>query len=182
MEAVIHPDVIDGDREYGIMGLAFCGAELRASSVVVPGDVTTDSDIENIIIQVRWQKKILNQVLFSPTFVVLIFKQMKDRHIQSPGQRKRASIGFMVACIARGTNIHGQSGVESAIFRKHFPTTPLLGFFGNGEIGINCLGRKLKASDQAVQSSSPSAPKKSRTAYLHSYATTFIVVSFPVDQ
>lgn len=53
MEATIHPDVVDGEREYGITGLAFCGPELRASSVVVPPDVTTDTDIEQIIIQVR---------------------------------------------------------------------------------------------------------------------------------
>lgn len=53
LEAVIHPDVIDGDREYGITGLAFCGADLSASSIVIPPDVTADSDIEKMIIQVR---------------------------------------------------------------------------------------------------------------------------------
>lgn len=53
MEASIHPDVVDGDRDYGVLGLAFCGPELRASSVVVPPDTTTESDIERIIVQVR---------------------------------------------------------------------------------------------------------------------------------
>ena len=102
---------------------------------------------------------------------------MKDKHIAGPGQNKRTSIGFMVACVARGSNLHGQSGVESAIFRKHFPTTPLLGFFGNGEIGVNSL--EVEPSNPSFQSNEPSAAKKSRTAYLHSYATTFTVVSFP---
>ena len=52
MEAVIHPDVIDGEREIGLMGLAFSGTELRASSVVIPPEVTTEADIEKIILKV----------------------------------------------------------------------------------------------------------------------------------
>lgn len=103
---------------------------------------------------------------------------MKERHVSTPGQ-KRSSIGFMIACVARGTYLHGRSGVESAIFRRHFPTTPLIGFFGNGEIGINYLGSE--SSTTSPQSFQSSAPKKSRTTYLHSYATAFAVVSFPVE-
>ena len=53
VEAVIHPNVVDGDRDYGFMGLLFGGADLLASSVVIPPDVTSVSDIEQIIIQVR---------------------------------------------------------------------------------------------------------------------------------
>lgn len=52
MEAVIHPDVIDGEREIGLMGLAFSGPEIVASSVVVPPEVTTEADIEKIILKV----------------------------------------------------------------------------------------------------------------------------------
>ena len=119
---------------------------------------------------------------WSNRIFVLLLKQMKERHEATPGQKRR-SIGFMVACVARGTHLHGRSGVESAIFRKHFPTTPLLGFFGNGEIGVNCLGPESSptTNPHPFQSNLPSAPKKSRTTYLHSYATTFTLVSFPVE-
>ena len=60
---------MDGDRDYGITGLVFCGTEVRASSVVVPPDVTTDSDIERIIVQVR-RLQILegNALLIEPHF------------------------------------------------------------------------------------------------------------------
>lgn len=53
MEAAIHPDVVDGDREYGITGLVFCGPRVKANSVIVPPDATSDSDIERILVQVR---------------------------------------------------------------------------------------------------------------------------------
>ncbi|KAI9554314.1 hypothetical protein GHT06_019586 [Daphnia sinensis] len=158
VEAAIHPDVVDGDREYGITGLVFCGPRVKANSVIVPPDATSDSDIERILVQ------------------------LKEKHLASFSGEKMKSIGFMVACVARGTHLHGRSGVESAIFRKHFPATPLLGFFGNGEIGINCLGpASSSTTPQSFQSNLPSAPKKSRIAYLHSYATTFTLISFPVE-
>lgn len=90
---------------------------------------------------------------------------MKQKH--SLGKR---NIGFMFACVARGVHLYGRSDVESAIFRKHFPKTPLLGFFGNGEIGVNV------PSDERVI---PSPHKKLRTTCLYSYATTFTLLSFP---
>jgi F-box protein 22 len=77
----------------------------------------------------------------------------------------------MFACVARGTNVYGRTGVESSLFRKHFPTTPLLGFFGNGEIGTNSMGEQPRKMI-------PSAAKKSRTTYLYSYSTTFVLLSF----
>mgnify|MGYP003350093467 CR=1 FL=1 len=60
-------------------------------------------------------------------------KKVTAKHSQTKGKRK--SIGFMFACVARGSHVHGRPGVESALFRKHFPRTPLVGFFGNGELG-----------------------------------------------
>lgn len=54
MEAAIHPDVVDGEREYGITGLVFCGSKVKANSVIVQRDDTTDADVEKILIQVRW--------------------------------------------------------------------------------------------------------------------------------
>ena len=58
VEAAIHPDVVDGDREYGITGLVFCGPKVIANSIIVPPDATTDSDIERAILQVRRRQQI----------------------------------------------------------------------------------------------------------------------------
>jgi Uncharacterized protein conserved in bacteria len=51
-----------------------------------------------------------------------------------------SSIGLMFACVGRGRHHYqGKRNVESAAFRRHFPRTPLLGYFGNGEIGFKLL-------------------------------------------
>jgi hypothetical protein len=51
-----------------------------------------------------------------------------------------SSIGLMFACVGRGRHHYkGKRNVESAAFRRHFPKTPLLGYFGNGEIGFKLL-------------------------------------------
>lgn len=141
VEAIVHPDIPDRQRHSGIMGLAFCGEAVKASSAVIPQDVTNPEDVEKIILE------------------------MKQKHIL--GKR---NIAFMFACVARGVHLYGRGDVESTIFRKCFPTTPLLGFFGNGEIGVNV------SSDERVI---PSTRKKPRTTCLYSYATTFTLLSFP---
>ena len=68
--------------------------------------------------------------------------------------------------------MYGQSGVESGLFRKHFPSTPILGFFGSGEIGVNSHDQEASTGEGG------SSPKKRRQTYLHSYSTTFVIISF----
>ncbi|CAG5129097.1 unnamed protein product, partial [Candidula unifasciata] len=63
-----------------------------------------------------------------------------ERAIQTLAEHKfplHKSFGLMYACVGRGAHVYGTQNVESNIFRKHFPNTPLLGFFGNGEVGCN---------------------------------------------
>lgn len=48
----------------------------------------------------------------------------------------------MFACAGRGKHWFGKRNVESESFRRHFPNTPLLGAFGNGEIGYKYLPGK----------------------------------------
>ena len=47
------------------------------------------------------------------------------------------TVAIMIACVARGHHQYRKRNVESGIFRKHFPNTPIIGIFGNGEIGMN---------------------------------------------
>jgi len=108
---------------------------------------------------------------------------MKDKHLSSDqlAAKRWKSIGFMFACVARGTHVHGRSGVESTLFRKHFPATHLIGFFGNGEIGFNSSPPPATTGASAAQDENlAQTHKKSRATYLHSYSTAFTVISFPV--
>jgi len=72
------------------------------------------------------------------------------------------SFGLMFACCGRGKGFYrGKSNLESGVFNKLFPTTPLIGIFGNGEIGL----------------SSPYTPEIKEEDLFHSYSTVFMIIS-----
>ena len=74
----------------------------------------------------------------------------------------RHSVAFMYACVARGEDHYGKKNVESAAFRRHFPNTPLLGFFGNGEIGYEYPIQSQQSHD-----------------IVHGYTTFIALICFP---
>jgi small ligand-binding sensory domain FIST len=43
--------------------------------------------------------------------------------------------GLYFNCLARGSSLYREPGVDSALLRKAFPNLPMLGFFCNAEIG-----------------------------------------------
>ncbi|XP_071115730.1 F-box only protein 22-like [Haliotis cracherodii] len=86
--------------------MAFCG-RVQVASVVLKDDVKTTEGVDRII------------------------KKLKDSKLP-----EKNSIGLMFACVGRGENHYGEINVESTVFRKYFPNTPLVGFFGNGEVGF----------------------------------------------
>jgi small ligand-binding sensory domain FIST len=47
--------------------------------------------------------------------------------------------GIYVSCVARGANLFGTSGVETALIRETLGDFPLIGFFANGEISRDRL-------------------------------------------
>jgi F-box protein 22 len=50
------------------------------------------------------------------------------------------SFAIQISCIARGSNYYNdEQNVECSEFRKLFPNTPLIGVFGNGELGHDYL-------------------------------------------
>ena len=53
VEAIVHPDIPDRQRHSGIMGLAFCGAGIKASSIVIPQEVNNPDEVEKIIMKVK---------------------------------------------------------------------------------------------------------------------------------
>ena len=62
-----------------------------------------------------------------------MLRQLKGR---LPGPPKA---GVYVSCIARGTALFGEPGVETEMIRDALGDFPLIGFFANGEISRDRL-------------------------------------------
>ena len=97
---------------------------------------------------------------------------------------------FMFACCGRGAGLYrGKKSVESGVFRKLFPTTPLIGAFGGGEIGVEYIpssavpendDEERPAKRARVDDGDGEKDKKllSSDELLHSYTTVFVMLSF----
>ena len=80
-----------------------------------------------------------------------------------PCEKDSNTACFMVSCIGRGEKFYNAKNVETGIFQQEFPGIPVLGFFGNGELGLDlhsCEG-KLERDGH----------------YLHSYSSVFCLCS-----
>ncbi|KAG1704399.1 F-box only protein 22 [Nymphon striatum] len=66
--------------------------------------------------------------------------------LKSCGFKEKNLIGLMFACCSRGKDFYNKSNVEADLFRKTFPTTPLFGFFGSGEIGFQKIPNEIRTS------------------------------------
>lgn len=98
-----------GQGAYGVVGLALSGARVQGASVLLEEDVSSPREAEATI-----------------------------QRLKAAGLPERNTLGFMFACVSRGHNFYDHVGnVEADAFRKVFPRTPLLGLFGNGEIGCD---------------------------------------------
>lgn len=93
---------------YGVVGLALSGPKVQGASVLLDQDVINAKGAEATI-----------------------------RRLKAAKIPERNTLGFMFACVGRGQNYYNQSDVESSAFRKVFPSLPLFGLFGNGEIGCD---------------------------------------------
>lgn len=88
-------------------------------------------------------------------------KQLRKSGI--PCEKNSNAACFMVSCIGRGEKFYNAKNVETGIFRQEFPGIPVLGFFGNGELGLDlhsCEG-KLERDGH----------------FLHSYSSVFCLCS-----
>lgn len=141
---------LDNDSEIPdtqIRCIALCGPNVHVASVVVKDDI---SDVKQI------EKEIL---------------KLKDCNLPMD-----TTFAFMFACLGRGKSFHhNRENVESSIFRKVFPQTPLFGFFGNGEIGMNYL----QPFDSTKSFSKSKKTKFSRhyPKLSHAYTSIFLLVS-----
>ena len=95
-----------------MQGLAFCGENVKVASVLLPYEV---KDLEGALLKIA---------------------ELKSAKIP-----EKNSVGFMFACIGRGEYHYNSEtkSLEAKAFHKLFPHTPLMGFFGNGELGYEYL-------------------------------------------
>ncbi|XP_069449025.1 F-box only protein 22-like [Ovis canadensis] len=93
----------------GVVGLSFSGQQVQGATVLLNEDVNNEKAADAAM------------------------QRLKAANI--PEQN---TIGFMFACVGRGSQYYrAKKNVEADAFRKFFPSVPLFGFFGNGEIGCD---------------------------------------------
>ncbi|XP_030043260.1 F-box only protein 22 [Microcaecilia unicolor] len=93
----------------GVVGLAFSGSKVQGATVLLAQEVYDERTAEACM-----------------------------QRLKSANVPEHNTIGFMFACVGRGQQYYkNKTNVEADAFRKYFPTVPLFGFFGNGEIGCD---------------------------------------------
>ncbi|XP_033611873.1 F-box only protein 22 isoform X2 [Fukomys damarensis] len=93
----------------GVVGLSFSGLRIQSATVLLNEDVNDEKTAEAAM------------------------QRLKAANIP-----EQDTIGFMFACVGRGFHYYrAKANVEADAFRKFFPSVPLFGFFGNGEIGCD---------------------------------------------
>ncbi|XP_071169895.1 F-box only protein 22-like [Mytilus edulis] len=135
------------NSEASLMCIALCGPRVHAASVIIREEVNTAQEVDKII------------------------KKLKDCNIPEEN-----SFAFMFACIGRGKgHFKGSENVESSVFKKYFPKTPLFGFFGNGEVGFEHLNKyEENINTEKVSSEIPNKPLPK---LYHAYTTIICLVS-----
>lgn len=140
-------------------GVAFAGDGVEAASVLIREEVDTPEKVKAALSELK-----------------------------RAGLDEDKSCALMFACCGRGEEHYGgRDGVESSVFNELFPKTPLVGLFGNGEIGATCIPRREKKVDSADTFSDPGATEREKlraeTPYkleelFHSYCTVIVLLSF----
>ncbi|XP_031296607.2 F-box only protein 22 isoform X1 [Camelus dromedarius] len=93
----------------GVVGLSFSGQRIQSATVLLNEDVNDQKTAEAAM-----------------------------QRLKAASIPERNTLGFMFACVGRGSQYYRAKGnVEADAFRKFFPSVPLFGFFGNGEIGCD---------------------------------------------
>merc|ERR550532_3158291 len=91
--------------------------------------------------------------------------------LKTSGINEENSFAFMFACCGRGENHYrGRVGLEANTFVKMFPRTPLVGLFGNGELGVSYIPNFKENVPNTERISS----KLKAGQFLHSFCTIFV--------
>ena len=105
--------------------------------------------------------------------------------LKKSGINEENSFAFMFACCGRGQHHYRrEAGIEAGAFVKMFPKTPLIGIFGNGELGLSYVPNFNETlptdNSEDPKSSTKRNPDNNMTPgqFLHSFTTIFVMVSF----
>ena len=151
----------DNPNKYAhTVGMIFAGANVQAASILLATKVNTKAKVEKEL------------------------KKLKDLKWD-----ETKSAAFMFACCGRGRHFYkGKAHVESEVFQRLFPKTPLIGIFGNGEIGLTfCPEESEDQTHEKEEEETGSAAKRSKTEvnrrlslreFSHSFTTVFVLLSF----
>lgn len=152
------------EKPDNVEGLVFLGDNVCAASLVIPETVTErDTAVQYI-------------------------SRLKSCNL--PSER---ALCFMFTCLGRGTIWYeGRENVESEIINEVFPRSPVIGFFGQGEIGINVLPgfeagnastfwanfKALCNEGKTALQAPPKVVKRGELSIDHSYSTCLLYLSF----
>ena len=144
---------------------------MSTSGFVIAGD---NVQAASVMLQrkVRSEKRVMEEL-----------KKLKDSGICEDN-----SFAFMFACCGRGENHYrGKAGIEAGAFVKMFPRTPLIGIYGNGELGVSHVPDfKQKEDNSSTDNQKQQKMGSSRGRggeylppgqFLHSFTTIFVMVS-----
>ncbi|CAI9720027.1 F-box only protein 22-like [Octopus vulgaris] len=132
-----------GQSDPSLLCIAFSGARLRVASVLIEEHINSKEEVEANI--------------------------RKLKNCKLPEEQ---SFAFMFTCIGRGFHHYGVSNVESAVFRQFFPKTPLVGFFGTGEVGFTHLPSEGNVCENGKVDNNRTLPK-----LYHTYTTIICLLS-----
>ncbi|XP_068131952.1 F-box only protein 22 [Hyperolius riggenbachi] len=124
----------------GVVGLALSGPHIQGATVLLDQDVYDTKTVDSAMLR------------------------LKAANIPEEN-----TVGLMFACIGRGEQHYKKKNVEGDSFRKHFPNVPLLGFFGNGEIGCD---RVVSGSFTLRECN------KEKDNLIHGYTTVMTLIHF----
>lgn len=148
-----------------------CKNEESKSDVVVLGGLVdsflmVDKEVKNagvVGLAISGNVEAISMVHHGDTSESLQQSLKKLKRCGIPCDKYSNTACFMVSCVGRGEKIYNARNVETGIFRKEFPDVPVLGFFGNGELGLDlhsCKG-KLERDNH----------------FLHSFSSVFCLCS-----
>ncbi|XP_077173384.1 F-box only protein 22 [Paroedura picta] len=93
----------------GVVGLTFSGPQIQSAAILLDQDVVDEKTAEAAM-----------------------------QRLKAASIPERNTVGFMFACVGRGyQHYKTKQNLEADAFRKFFPSVPLFGFFGHGEIGCD---------------------------------------------
>jgi hypothetical protein len=96
----------------------------------------------------------------------------KLKQLKSIDNQQGLSFGIQVSCVARGSEFYNdEPNVECSEFRNVFPKTPLIGIFGNGELGHDYLPNDNQTSQPEINNN------ELFKNLFHTYSTVFSLIS-----